>query len=105
MVQTLSHKKRINNIYFMTFFHRLLHKLNTEPTSPLFQTLDEAIEHLKTKHFNADRAWRYDWTSMRMRTWQELVDRREEANIDDFTIGRGGVDQTMVLRAVEAEKK
>ena len=69
MVETLGHKKRINNIYFLSFYHGFLHKLNTEPKSPLFKSLDEAIEQLKTKHYNIDREWRYDWAGMRMRSW------------------------------------
>ena len=40
-----------------------------------------------------------------MRTLEELIGRREEARIDDQEISKGGVDQTMVQRAIDAEKK
>lgn len=83
MIETLGHKKRINNIYYLSFYHGLMHKLNTEPTSPLFKALDEAIDQLKSKHYNLDRAWRYDWAALRMRSWQDLVDRREECKKGD----------------------
>jgi len=55
MVATLGHKKRINNIYFVAYYHGLLHKLNTEPTSPLFKSLDSAIDDMKKNHYNSDR--------------------------------------------------
>lgn len=40
-----------------------------------------------------------------MRPYQELLDRREEVDRDAVFVGRGKVDQTLIQRAVEAERK
>jgi len=40
-----------------------------------------------------------------MRSLQELIDRRDQAKIDDMKSGKGAVDQTLITRAIEAEKK
>ena len=34
-----------------------------------------------------------------------MIDRREESQQNDFEISRGGEDQTIIQRALEAEKK
>lgn len=54
---------------------------------------------------NVNREWRYDFALGRMRTYQELIDRREEAKIDDFTTSRGVLDQSLIQKAVDAERK
>lgn len=34
-----------------------------------------------------------------------MIDRRENCSIDDQIIGKGGIDQNLITRALEAEKK
>ena len=63
--QTMKNKKRINNLTFFDYFNKILRKYNTEPSSPFFQQLDGDIAHLKEKHFNANRKWRYDFEEAR----------------------------------------
>ena len=102
---TISHKKSIQNLTFFAYFNESMTKFNTDPKSPFFKKLDDNIKTLKDKHYSANREWRYDAAEGRMRTLDELVGRREEAKIDDQQQSKGGVDQTMVQRAVDAEKK
>ena len=80
-------------------------KLNTEPTSPLFEQLDGHIQKFKEKHFNINREWRYNFGAAQMRGLQELIDRREDAKIEDQTVSKGAADQTIMQRAIEAERK
>lgn len=102
---TIGHKKRINNITFLAYYKDTMVKFNTDPKSHFFQKLDSNIAQLKEKHYNADREWRYNFDSGEMRSLQELIDRRETAKIDDMVSGKGAVDQTLITRAIEAEKK
>ena len=60
---------------------------------------------MKEKHYNGDREWRYNFDQGKMRSLQDLIDRRETAKIDDMVSGKGAVDQTLITRAIEAEKK
>jgi len=89
---TVGHKKRINNLTFFAYFHKMMRFFNEDPKSPLFQTLDGDIAKLQEKHLNANREWRYNFAKGEVRPLQELIDRREEAKPDDFIIGRGSVD-------------
>lgn len=97
--------KRINNMTFFAYFHKMLRQLNEDPKSPLFQTLDDDIASLKEKHYTINREWRYNYATGEMRPYQELLDRREEVDRDAVFVGRGKVDQTLIQRAVEAERK
>jgi len=54
-------------------------KFNTDPKSQFFKKLDENIAQFKEKHYNVDREWRYNFDDGKMRTLQELIDRRETA--------------------------
>ena len=89
---TLGRKKRIQNIAFLEYFHNIMLKHNEDPKSPFFKKLDDNISQLKEKHMNVNREWRYDFALGRMRTYQELIDRREESKIDDAYMKRGGLD-------------
>ena len=80
-------------------------KYNTDPKSQFFKKLDGNIAQFKEKHYNVDREWRYNFDDGKMRTLQELIDRRETAQIDDMSSGKGAVDQTLITRAIDAEKK
>ena len=102
---TIGHKKRINNLTFLDYFNKTMRKYNEDPKSPFFQQLDSNIAQLKEKHYNVNRQWRYNFDACEMRPLQELIDRRETSKIDDFQQGRGSVDQTLINRALEAEKK
>ena len=66
---------------------------------------DEDIAKLKEKHYTTNREWRYNFNAGEMRSYQELVDRRETTDRDAVTVGRGKVDQTLIQRAMEAERK
>ena len=74
---TLVQKKRIQNITFFSFFAELMKKYNEDPKSPFFKKLDDKIQTYKDKHYNVNREWRYDWNGGRMKSLQELIDRRE----------------------------
>jgi hypothetical protein len=77
--ETVLHKKKINNLYFFDEFFRCFSKLNADPKSPLFKKFDTVLDKLSTKHYTKDRQWRYDLAGGgRMRTYDELVARREE---------------------------
>lgn len=102
---TIQGLKRLNNLTFFAYFHKMMKFLNEEPTSPLFQTLDDDIAKLKEKHYTVNREWRYNFNTAEWRSYQELIDRRENCEQDAVTIGRGKVDQTLIQRAVEAERK
>lgn len=52
-----------------------------------------------------NREWRYNFNAGAFRPLQELIDRREQAEQDSVMIGRGHTDQTLILRAIEAERK
>lgn len=47
-------------------------------------------------HFNEDRRWRYNLEEGRMFTLSELIARREDANIDDYTIKKAEVDERVL---------
>ena len=41
--ETLSHKKRINNIHFLQYFNGLMQRFNSDPKSVFFKKLDDNI--------------------------------------------------------------
>ena len=102
---TIGQKKMINNLTFFSYFNETMQKFNADPKSPFFKKLDSNIESLKEKHYTVNREWRYDFQEGRMRPLDELIARREQAKQDDQYIGKGGLDQTLIQRAIEAEKK
>jgi hypothetical protein len=102
---TLGHKKRINNIHFLQYFNGMMQRFNSDPKSPFFKKLDDNIAQMKAKHWTPNRQWRYNFDSNEIRPLQELIDRRDEAKIDDQYFSKGGADQSLISRAVEAEKK
>ena len=63
-------------------------------------------EFLK-KHYNdnEDRKWRYNVDKAEWRPLQELIDRREDAEITKFRNVKADVDETILERAREAERK
>lgn len=103
--KTIGQKKRINNLTFFEFFHNLMLRHNRNPESPMFQKLTPNIEAFKEKHYNANREWRYNFDAGEIRPYQDLLDRRENSKQDEMSVLKGSVDQTLVARAVEAEKK
>ena len=38
--ETISHKKRINNITYFSYFHKMMDQFNNDSKSPFFQKLD-----------------------------------------------------------------
>ena len=70
LAETVSQKKRINNIYFFDQFFKTFTKLNTDPKNPMFKKLDKVLEILSSKHYTKDRQWRYSLEDGgRMRTF------------------------------------
>lgn len=105
IISTIGHKKRINNITFFQYFNDTLRKLNTDPQGPFFQQLDESISKLKERHYTPDRKWRYDFEGQHLYTLEEMIAKREDSRIDDLYTGKGSLDQTLIQRAIEAERK
>lgn len=102
--QTVSNKKRINNLTFFSYFNEVIRRLNTDPKSPFFKKLDEHLKKLKT-HYTADRKWRYDFEGGHMYSLDEMIAKRDTAKQDDFMTSKGGEDKTLIQKAMEAEKK
>lgn len=59
--ETLNQKKKLKNLHFFAFFHQMMVKLNTEPTSPMHGELDEVIAKYKERHYVINREWRYNF--------------------------------------------
>ncbi|CDW79677.1 UNKNOWN [Stylonychia lemnae] len=103
---TLCHKKRINNIYFFDMFYTRFTKYNNDPKNPLFKKLDKQIQTIVDRHYTLDRKWRYTLEDGgRLRTLQELIDVREEPQLEDFRMQRSGVDQGKLEHAKAIERK
>lgn len=108
--ETISHKKRINNITFFGYFLNTMQKWNADPSKTIFfKKLDDKIDAFKNKHYNADREWRYEFNGDdglgRPRSLDEIISKKENSKIDDFLISKGGEDLTLINRAAFAEKK
>mmetsp|Transcript_37088 Transcript_37088/g.26998 ORF Transcript_37088/g.26998 Transcript_37088/m.26998 type:complete len:98 (+) Transcript_37088:738-1031(+) len=96
MTDTMIRKKNVNNITFAGYFYSTMFNMNKDPKNPFFKKLDEKIEKFGAKHFNEDRRWRYNLEEGRFRSLQELIDRREESNQDDFYIKQAETDQRII---------
>jgi hypothetical protein len=101
MSESVGKQGKIQNVYFFENFHQIMSKLNTDPSSPLFELMTADIEAFVKKHYNKNRAWRYNLEEARMRTYQELVANRDNCNEADFTIQLKPADNAFI----EAEKK
>ena len=95
----------LNNIHMFIFHHQKMRQLNEDPKSPLFQTLDADIASLKEKHYNVNREWRYNYDTAEWRSYKEIKSKRENCKQEDQILARGSVDQTLISRAIEAERK
>ena len=49
--------------------------------------------------------WRYNAEKAEFRSLQELIDKREEATIDKYSFRKADVDESILERAREAERK
>lgn len=97
---------RINNLTFYSTFYEIFSAINKDPKNPLFKKLDAAIKKLSEKHYTKDRQWRYSLEDGgRMRTWQELIARREEPKVTDYLIIKPEIDQKVLEQAKEVEKR
>ena len=63
------------------------------------------IDELLKRHYTEDRRWRYNAEKCEWRPLQELIDRREEADISKYKQVKADVDESILNRAREAEKK
>ena len=60
-------------------------------------TLGEKIDAFMAKHYTEDRRWKYCDKRRMERPLQELVDRREEAKIGDYSLNKAATDQRLVI--------
>jgi hypothetical protein len=68
--------------------------------------LDAPLKKLTEKHYTQDRQWRYTLEDGgRMRTWRELVARREEPQLSDYLIKKAEIDQNVLEQAKAVEKR
>jgi hypothetical protein len=70
--------------------------MNQDPKNPFFMKLDKNISELVEKHFNVDRRWRYNLEEARWKTFDELIERREESKHDDVIIKMKDVDDSVI---------
>lgn len=79
LTKDIEQKLRINNLEFFRTFYETLNVINKNPKNPFFQKLDAPLKKLTEKHYTKDRQWRYSLEDGgHMRSWDELVARREE---------------------------
>jgi len=88
---TISHKKRINNLTFLDYFNQTMRRFNSNPKGAFFKKLDSHIEKLGS-HMNANRKWRYDFENARLYSLDELIARRDDTKYGDSVTTRGGED-------------
>ena len=104
--ETVLHKKKINNLYFFDVFFRCFAKLNADPKGPLFGKFDRVLDALRGKHYTKDREWRYSLAEGgRLRTYAELVARREEPQLEDFEYRKADIDQRVIEQAQAIENQ
>ena len=84
---TAIEKKKINNLHDFRLVHGLMHKLNTanreSHASHLNGKFDTQIGKLLEKHYTPDRLWKYNSETRELRSLQELIERREDARMED----------------------
>lgn len=106
IAETVLHKKKINNLHFFDEFFRCFSKLNADPKSALFKKLDAVLDKLSTKHYTKDRQWRYSLEEGgRLRSYEELVARREEPRLEDFEYRKADIDQRVIEQAKAIENQ
>ena len=82
---------------FFSTFYSTLSAINKDAKNPFFQKLDSTLKKLGEKNYTKDREWRYSLEDGgRMRTWEELVARREEPQLALFTIKKAEIDQKVL---------
>ena len=97
LVKDIETKLKINNIEFFKTFYETLSEINKDTKNPFFKKLDAPLKKLTEKHYTKDRQWRYSLEDGgHMRTWNELVARREEAKLSDYTIKKSPIDQKVL---------
>jgi hypothetical protein len=105
IIETIKHKKKIANLHFFSCFWEKFSNMNKDPNNPFFKKMDDILDHMKKRHFNNDRNWRYNLEEGRWRTYDELVARREESKYEDFAIKKAELDQSVLDRAMAHEKR
>lgn len=106
LVTDVEQKLRINNLEFFHTFYSTLTEVNQDPKNPFFQKLEGPLKKLTTQHYTKDRQWRYSLEEGgRMRTWDELVARREEPKLEDYIIKKGDIDQKVLEQAKAVERR
>ena len=106
LVKDIETKLRINNLEFFKTFYETLSEINKDTKNPFFKKLDAPLKKLTEKHYTKDRQWRYSLEDGgHMRTWNELVARREDAKLSDYTIKKSPIDQKVLEQAKQVEKK
>jgi len=106
LVKDIETKIRINNLEFFKTFYQVLTQINNDPKNPFFKKLEAPLKRLTEKHYTKDRQWRYSLEDGgRMRTWDELVARREEPKVTDYIIKKAEIDQKVLEQAKAVEKR
>ena len=102
-------KKKINNLYDFSLIHGLMVRLNSASSnsraSHLNGKFDNQISKLIERHYTTDREWKYNVEKTEWRPIQELIDRRDDAKIEDHTVEGAAIDERTIIQAREAEKK
>ena len=78
---------------------------NEKDCPHFYQKLQPRIDELLKRHYTQDREWRYNADKCEWRPLQELIDRREEADISKYSLQRAPIDESILNRAKEAERK
>ena len=84
IIDSLIHKNTIQNLYFFDRFYNFIHDVNENPKGTLYGKWTQKIKDFEEKHYSKDYKWRYNLEERRRRTHQELVDRRDEFDWEDF---------------------
>ena len=105
IVQSVVTKKQVNNIYDFMEFHETIHQINTGEKNPLRGNYTADIETYLKKHYTEDRVWKYNAETRELRPVQELIDQRERAVITNYRQDKAAVDEQIIIRAREVEKR
>ena len=109
VIDTAIHKGKVQNTHFLHTLLNIMTRMNKNETEcpHFYQKLQPKIDEYLKKHYygQEDRQWRYNADKCEWRPIQELIERREEADISKFKLTKADVDEGILLRAREAEKK
>ena len=107
--ETAATKRKINNLTDFRLIHGIMHKINNSKKGDYSMHLagkfDATLAKLLEKHYTQDRQWKYNAETCQMRPFQELIDRREDAKIEDHLQLKEDIDEQTITQARDAERK